>query len=184
LNYFLQEKTTAELLDDNRLIVWDIEKAREIYNNGFYGKPLGDPRPKEDFVNPLLLDPVEALYLVDNKIINIIKDGKKITKNKLKKMLEENFTDFKEKYQVYKDLRNKGYVVTPGIKYGCDFAVYENGPGIDHAPYVVQIIDADEELSAVEIVKAGRLATTVRKSFILAVPAKKNKYIEFNWWKA
>ena len=64
-------KPIAELLDDNRLIIWDIKQAREIYNNGFYGKPLGDPRPREDFENPLLLDPVEAQYLLEHKTIKI-----------------------------------------------------------------------------------------------------------------
>ena len=177
-------KPIAELLDDNRLIIWDIKQARKLYNNGFYGKPLGDPRPREDFEDPLLLDPVEAQYLVDKKIIKIHKNKKNLNEKKHRKILENNFNDFDKKYRVYKDLRDRGYVVTPGIKYGSDFAVYEDGPGIDHAPYIVQIIDSDEQLSAAEIVKAGRLAATVRKSFILAVINEEIRYLEFNWWRA
>lgn len=177
-------KPIAELLDDNRLIIWDIKQARSLYNNGFYGKPLGDPRPREDFEDPLLLDPVEAQYLVEKKNIKIYKNKKNLNQKKLRKILENKFNDFDKKYRVYKDLRDRGYVVTPGIKYGSDFAVYEDGPGIDHAPYIVQIIDSDEQLSAAEIVKAGRLAATVRKSFILAVVNKEIRYLEFNWWRA
>lgn len=180
----MPQKTTAELLDDNRFIVWDIHQAREIYFNGFYGKPLGDPRPSEDFETPLLLDPVEALYLLEKKKIKIKKGKTSIGENTLKKILEKNFTDFSKKYRVYKDLRSKGYVVTPGIKYGSDFAVYEDGPGIDHAPYIIQITEKGDTLSAADIVRAGRLATTVRKSFILAVLGDEIKYLEFNWWKA
>ena len=76
-------------------------------------------------------------------------------------------------------------MVTPGIKYGCDFAVYYEGPGRDHAPYVVQILKREEMISAAEIVKAGRLASTVRKAFIIAVVNEENvKFIKFNWWKA
>ncbi len=177
-------KPIAELLDDNRLIIWDIKQARILYNNGFYGKPLGDPRPREDFEDPLLLDPVEAQYLVEKKVIKIHKNKKNLNEKKLRKILENNFNDFDKKYRVYEDLRKRGYVVTPGIKYGSDFAVYEDGPGIDHAPYIVQIIDSDEQLSAAEIVKAGRLATTVKKSFILAVINEEIRYLEFNWWRA
>jgi tRNA-intron endonuclease len=184
VNGLLSQKPVAELLDDNRLIIWDIEQARRIYNNGFYGKPIGDPRPREDFEEPLLLDPVEALYLVEKKIIKIKKGKTGLNKKKLRIILENNFNDFNKKYRVYEDLRSRGYVVTPGIKYGSDFAVYEDGPGIDHAPYIVQIIDSEDYLSAAEIVKAGRLATTVRKSFILAVIYDEIKYLEFNWWKA
>jgi tRNA-intron endonuclease len=78
-------------------------------------------------------------------------------------------------------------IVTPGIKFGCDFAVYKYGPGVEHAPYMVSVKKAGSEISATEIVKAGRLATTVRKRFIIAVPdvaAEKTKYLIFKWFKA
>jgi tRNA-intron endonuclease len=40
-------------------------------------------------------------------------------------------------------------------------------------------------MSAAEIVKAGRLATTVKKTFIIAIPNPDNvEYLEFKWWKA
>jgi len=77
--------------------------------------------------------------------------------------------------------------VTPGIKFGCDFAVYKYGPGVEHAPYMVSVKKVGSDISATEIVKAGRLATTVRKRFIIAVPdleAKKPKYLIFKWFKA
>src|SRR4030043_253253 len=73
---------------------------------------------------------------------------------------------FETKYRVYRDLRSRGLVVTPGIKYGCDFAVYQHGPGVDHAPYIVQVWINGDLIDAAEVVKTGRLATTVRKSFI------------------
>ncbi len=174
----------AEILGDNRLVVWDIKQSRKIYNSGFYGKPLGDPRPKVDFDTPLLLDPVEALYLVEHKIIKIRKEKQSLSGKKFKQIAEKTFTEFNEKYRVYSDLRDRGYVATPGIKYGSDFAVYENGPGLDHAPYIVQIIGSEDQLTAAEIVKAGRLASTVRKSFVLAIVNDDIRYLEFNWWKA
>jgi tRNA-intron endonuclease len=180
----LPQKPIAELLDDNRFIIWEIEKARKIYNDGFYGKPLGDSRPKKNFEDPLLLDPVEALYLVECAKIKVKKGITTINKNRLRKILEKNSIGFNKKYRVYNDLRSKGYVITPGIKYGSDFAVYEDGPGIDHAPYIIKIIDSNENYDAAEIVKSGRLAVSVKKSFILAVVNGKIKYVEFRWWKA
>ena len=89
--------------------------------------------------------------------------------------------------RVYYALRKKGYVVTTGIKFGCDFAVYEHGPGIDHAPYMVQVKKRAEQITATELVRAGRLATTVRKRFIIAVPTggpTRIDYMMFRWWKA
>jgi tRNA-intron endonuclease len=106
---------------------------------------------------------------------------------KLRQICKRLYGEFDVKYAVYHDLRDNGLIVTPGIKFGCDFAVYRQGPGVEHAPYMVSVKDVEGELTATEIVKAGRLATTVRKRFIVAVPdAKKGKtrYLIFKWFKA
>jgi tRNA-intron endonuclease len=52
---------------------------------------------------------------------------------------------------------------------------------------MVSVKSAKAEITATEIVKAGRLATTVRKRFIIAVPdiEKENiRYLIFKWFKA
>ena len=104
---------------------------------------------------------------------------------KIKEICKSEYHEFDKKYQVYKDFRDKGYIVNPGIKFGCDFAVYEKGPGIDHAPYLIQVYSKNDEISATGVVLAGRLATTVRKQFILAIPsAKKVDFIALDWWRA
>jgi tRNA-intron endonuclease len=58
---------------------------------------------------------------------------------------------------------------------------------MEHAPYMVSVKKGDSSMTATEIVKAGRLATTVRKRFIIAVPdlTKRNtRYLIFKWFKA
>ena len=87
---------------------------------------------------------------------------------------------------MYKDFREKGYVINPGIKFGCDFAVYERGPGIDHAPYLVQVYNKNDNISSTAVVLAGRLSSSVKKQFVLAIPHSKNKidYLSLDWWKA
>ena len=157
-----------------------------LYEEGFYGKPLGIAKPKEEFTQPLVLDAVEGLYLLNKKKVTVNDiHGSKITFTDLMDRLSREIEGFEAKYSVYRELREKGYVVTPGIKYGCDFAVYEHGPGLDHAPYVMQIHGSEESLDAAEIVKSGRLAAAVRKSFIIAVEIEGDiRFLEFNWWKA
>ena len=157
-----------------------------LYEEGFYGKPLGIAKPKEEFTQPLVLDAVEGLYLLNKKKVTVNDiHGSKITFTDLMDRLSREIEGFEAKYSVYRELREKGYVVTPGIKYGCDFAVYEHGPGLDHAPYVMQIHGSEESLDAAEIVKSGRLAAAVRKSFIKAVEIEGDiRFLEFNWWKA
>jgi tRNA-intron endonuclease len=175
----------VEALADGRLVVWFIDDGRRLFNTDFYGKPLGNPKPKEDFNEPLILDLIEGVYLLEKKKIKVVSGGHKLTLPGLKKLGKEKLGRFDALYAVYRDLREKGFVVTPGIKYGCDFAVYEQGPGIDHAPYIIQVMRRDDPMSATDIVKAGRLASTVRKTFITALPGEEGvEYLEFKWWKA
>lgn len=183
------DKIRVELIE-NFLVVWDSTEGSNLYKTGYYGKPMGISKPKiPEFDVPLILDLMEGLYLAENdKIVVSENSGKtKVGLKKLRQKAKELYSEFEEKYAVYHDLRDSGLIVTPGIKFGCDFAVYKYGPGVEHAPYMVSVKKSDSDISATEIVKAGRLATTVRKRFIIAVPdmaAKKTKYLIFKWFKA
>jgi len=134
----------SELID-NRIIVWNVNDSKKLFNQGYYGKPIGIPKPKPDEINvPLILDLIEGYYLLEIKKITISKTKKQVTKRKMLEICRNEYHDFDEKYLVYKNFRDKGYIVNPGIKFGCDFAVYEKGPGIDHAPYLVQVYNRKE----------------------------------------
>ena len=153
-------------LVENRIIVWNTSDAKKLFASGYYGKPIGMPKPKPDEINvPLILDLIEGLYLLENKKISIHKSKKKISVKDLTEICRIEYHNFDKKYSVYKNFRDKGYIVNPGIKFGCDFAVYEKGPGIDHAPYLVQVYNKKDVLTSTGVVLAGRLATTVRKQF-------------------
>ena len=176
-------------LVENRIIIWDLQQSRTVFSSGYYGKPLGIPKPKStDFEAPLVLDLIEGCYLVErNKLKVHHTDGKQVPFAKIKRICKKQYVDFDADYIVFQDLRDKGYIVTPGVKFGCDFAVYERGPGIDHAPYLVQVFRATDDITATGVVLAGRLATTVKKQFILAIPRLKDKkvdYVGFDWWRA
>jgi tRNA-intron endonuclease len=182
-------KIKVELIE-NFLVVWDSADGSQLYKKGFYGKPLGIAKPKiPEFKVPLILDLMEGLYLADKDLITVYETSakRKVGLKKLRQKARQLYEEFEEKYAVYRDLRDSGLIVTPGIKFGCDFAVYKYGPGVEHAPYMVSVKKAGSEITATEIVKAGRLATTVRKRFIIAVPdlaTEKTKYLIFKWFKA
>jgi tRNA-intron endonuclease len=183
------QKIKVELIE-NFLVVWDSKEGSELYKTAYYGKPVGIPKPKTpEFDVPLILDLMEGLYLAEIERIEIYENPNETTVNlkKLRQKAKQLYDGFEEKYVVYHDLRDSGLIVTPGIKFGCDFAVYKYGPGAEHAPYMVTVKKAGADISATEIVKNGRLATTVRKRFIFAVPdlpSKEIKYLIFKWFKA
>ncbi len=185
----MTRKIVAELIG-TRLVVWTPGLGVELYRRGFFGKPVGIPKPKpdQDFSAPLVLDMMEGLYLQEKGRIKILESGtrKSVTRARLMRLAALTYKDFELGYLVYRDLRDRGFIVTPGIRFGSDFAVYEHGPGIDHAPFIVTGRTENDTMGPFEIVLAGRLATTVRKQFTIAVPRKKGRmdYLVFRWFKA
>ena len=186
----MSNNTEAELIG-TRLVVWDSGSGNELYRQGFYGKPVGIPKPKPDqeFTVPLILDLMEGLFLYEKERITPFTGTarRKVKRSALLKLAKETYRGFTLAYLVYKDLREKGYIVTPGIKFGADFAVYEHGPGIDHAPFIISVKEKKEAMGPFEIVRAGRLATTVRKQFIIAIPdatRERVDYLVYKWWRA
>jgi tRNA-intron endonuclease len=185
----MRKKIEVELIE-NFLVVWDSAEGSELYKNAFYGKPLGIAKPRApEFTVPLILDLMEGLYLVEEGRITVYEGSEKgkVSLKKLRQKAKQLYEEFDDKYTVYRDLRDSGLIVTPGIKFGCDFAVYKHGPGVEHAPYMISVKKAKADITATDVVKTGRLATTVRKRFIIAVPDLqkcKASYLIFKWFRA
>ncbi|MEM4700149.1 MAG: tRNA-intron lyase [Candidatus Nezhaarchaeales archaeon] len=184
----MEEKPRAVIIS-GRVMVWDVRHASKLYREGFYGKFLGVDKPKDvDVGRPLELSLIETLYLVEKARIEVIDvNGRPLTVDELRELgmrYEENFLD---QYRVYKDLRERGYVVRPGLKFGATFAVYKYGPGIDHAPFLVHVVPPNTKMSPMDVVRAGRLSHSVKKKFILATTnptTKELNYYMFTWFKA
>ena len=63
----------AELVD-NRIVVWDIKNSKKLFQDGYYGKPIGMPKPKIDEIDvPLILDLIEGYYLQLNHKFKYLK---------------------------------------------------------------------------------------------------------------
>lgn len=179
-------KVAVGELIENRVIVWDRDDARRLYSMGFYGKPLGISKPKGiSFDAPLVLDLLEAYHLVKEELLRVVdRSGRTIDPDGLKKRCSKEYSYFEEKFRVYEELRRAGFIVSAGMKFGSDFAVYEKGPGIDHAPFLVHVLRPEHKITANYVVLAGRLATTVRKQFVLAIANKRRSdSLVFEWWR-
>jgi len=176
----------------DKIIIENVEEAREVYRMGYYGKPLDISKPKspEDIKSPLILSIIEATYLLKKGLISVYTNvngaEKNFTYDELYNLGTTLLPRFNILYTVYEDLRDKNYVVRSGIKYGADFAVYNIGPGIEHAPYLVIVLREDDEISPNEILGFGRVSHSTRKELVLAIvnPITKNiRYIIFKWLK-
>nr|MDO8134104.1 tRNA-intron lyase [Candidatus Njordarchaeum guaymaensis] len=183
----VKEVITAELIGTH-VVVWNPKDGSTLYKEGYYGQPISIRKPKTfDFNCPVELSLLEALYLIEKQRIKLIDEKTKnlITAQQLREYGTKVYQEFDDKYLVYKDLRSRGYIVRPGLKFGADYAVYQHGPGIDHAPFVVHALPKGTTINPIETVRAGRLATTVRKKFIIATisPDLRVSYLIFEWRK-
>jgi tRNA-intron endonuclease, archaea type len=168
-----------------KILIFNPIHGSILYGFGrYFGTPVGIRKPKNHiFDRPLELSLFEAVYLLKQGII-LLKSHLKnaISHQDLYEIACKNYPKFDEKYLIYEDLRNKKYIPRPGQKFGADFIVYKKGPGVDHSSFCLQVLSGREKISSVDVVRAGRLATSVKKKFVLANPFTKG-YFQFKWYK-
>lgn len=161
-----EEKIVNGLLEHNKVIVF--EGWENIYEPGYYGKPLD---------NRLELSLVEACLLLKRGRINVIKNGKSINFKKLYKYSCNLDKRFPVRYRVYEDLRTRGLLVKTGLKFGCDFRVYERGVKLkkgpksakEHTKWIVFAVPEDYYCSFPELARAVRLAHNIRARMVWAI---------------
>jgi tRNA-intron endonuclease len=149
-------------------VVWDTKGAVSLYREGYFGKPIGIRKPRSmDFERPITLSYNESIYLAEKGRISIQGEGGEMESGELRESAA-NEKNFEERSLVYDKLKESGFVVKSGMKFGVDFAVYEYGPGLDHAPFLIHVFTQGSSITPTEIVRAGRLAASVKKKFIVA----------------
>lgn len=149
-----------------RIIVTEKEAVEELEKRG-YGEREGET---------LLLSPEEALYMVEKKLEFPIKSdkGRKMSYEALMKHFQKKDKEFPMKYLVYRDIRDRGFVIKTGFKFGSHFRVYSRGdkPGKGHAIWLVHCVPEEYTAEFPVISRAVRLAQNVRKKMIYAVVDK------------
>jgi tRNA-intron endonuclease len=181
----LPEKIPTKLIN-TRVVVFNPLYASYLYvKKGFFGSPLGISKPRlEYFSKPSELSLIEAYYLLERDEITVfdVKRNENLTSEEFYTLATSKHHKFEEKFIIYKDLRERGYIPRPGLKFGADYVVYKKGPGLEHSLFMVHVLPHDSEITAIDMVRAGRLATSVRKKFVIANPLTKSYYF-FEWFK-
>ena len=75
------------------------------------------------------------------------------------------------KYIVYRDLKDRGFVIKTGFKYGAEFRLYNRGggPGQSHSDYLVKVMFENYEIDSLDFASYIRVAHGVNKKFLLAI---------------
>ncbi|MCJ1357677.1 MAG: tRNA-splicing endonuclease subunit [Icmadophila ericetorum] len=70
-------------------------------------------------------------------------------------------------YALYKHLHEKGYYMSPGLRFGCEYLVYPGDPLRFHSHFLGIGADWDEEIDLIDLVGGGRLGTGVKKGWLI-----------------
>lgn len=166
--YFSRERVLTESSDN----------ARELYNQSRYGELLDDGRVQ--------LSLIEAMYLIEKKRL-FVHDSKNklIQAEAFLKKAQKSEPNFWVRYCVYKDIRNRGYIIKTALKFGADFRIYDRGvkPGEDHARWVVFPVHEASTLTWYEFAAKNRVAHSTKKRLLLAIIDAENDvtYYECRW---
>ena len=161
-----QEKKPAvqAIFVRERIITESSDEARTLYAKSVFGKIMEDGKVQ--------LSLLEALYLLEKKKIEI-KDGRKklLTPEEYLRKAQKVEPNFWVRYSVFKDMRNRGYIVKTALKFGADFRVYDRGikPGEDHARWVVFPVHEGEILTWYEFAAKNRVAHSTKKRLLMGI---------------
>jgi tRNA-intron endonuclease len=165
----------GELLEQ-RVVILNKEAFSELEESGF-GKI------SEDRIELTL---VEAMFLFNKEKLNVFVKGekkkKKLSKDELYDCCTKNERNFHARLIVYTDLRDRGFLVKTGFKFGTDFRVYERGVKLkkgpkamfEHTKWVVHAIPEEFSCSFPELSRAVRLAQNIRSEMIWAIVDSEN----------
>jgi len=124
------------------------------------------------------LDIYETIFLMKHGSIKL--KNKDITVNKILELAEDRIKFFSDMYSVYEDWRLRGYVIKTGFKFGTHFRLYfpgaspiREGDEWMHSRHVIHVFSRKSKMLISEWARAIRVAHSVKKTFILAIPGKK-----------
>ena len=157
-----KKKPIKSTIVEKRVITENSDEARELYNKSRYGIILNNGKVQ--------ISLLEALYLLEKERLEVL-DGrnKPIPFEKFLKRSKGAEPNFWVRYCVYRDIRNRGYIIKTALKFGADFRVYDRGvkPGEDHAKWIVYPVHESSTMTWYEFSAKNRVAHSTKKRLLI-----------------
>jgi tRNA-intron endonuclease, archaea type len=166
------------VLSKNLVTTENSDSSRELYNQSRYGVILDNGR--------IQLSLIEAAHLIEKGNLELVSENNRsIDLEKFIKKAKKLEPNFWTRYCVFKDIRNRGYIIKTALKFGADFRVYDRGvkPGEDHAKWIVYPVEEASTLTWYEFSAKNRVAHSTKKRLLIAVLDAENDvtYWEIKW---
>lgn len=141
----------------------------------------------ENYEGKIQYSLVESIYLLNKGKLEIEFNKKNLNKEDFFEKCRKIDKRIEIKYKVYKDLRDKGYIVKSALKFGADFRVYDKGqkPKQAHARWIVFVEYESHPLKWPDFSAKTRVAHSTKKKLLLAIVDQEGdpSYYEVNWIK-
>jgi tRNA-intron endonuclease, archaea type len=175
-----KKKAVRAILSEVRVITESSDEARDFYNQSRFGIIADNGK--------LELSLLEALYLMDKGRLEIKSEsGRKVSFETYIKKARKVEPNFWIRYVVFKDMRNRGYIIKTALKFGADFRVYDRGikPGEDHAKWIVYPVHEGSTLTWHEFSAKNRVAHSTKKRLLMGIVDAENDvtYYEIKWMR-
>ena len=148
----------------NEIVSVKIEEGSKrpiaLHEKSFFGKI------EENYLH---LSLIEACYLLEKNRLDIYENDAKCDLSSFIGLLKEK--NIYGKYVVYRDLKDRGYVIKTGFKYGSEFRLYDRGrsPGKGHSDFLVKIIYENFNINVLDFSSYVRVSHGVNKKLLLAI---------------
>ncbi|MFH1285227.1 MAG: tRNA-intron lyase [Candidatus Micrarchaeota archaeon] len=160
--------------EDLVTIIDDEVLGKELYSNywlGQFGSYKADQRGKLG-----KLDVYETLFMMKHCGLKL----KNSTQKSVIEFAKKRRPDFSAMYEVYEDWRLRGFILKTGFKFGTHFRLYfpgasptREGDEWIHSKHVIHVFPRNSKMIISEWARAIRVAHSVKKTFILAIPGRK-----------
>src|SRR5213596_4150262 len=149
-------------LSDDHVLVNDPAEASALYNRGYFGTPRSG--------GSLELDLLEAVYLVEAERLEVRRGGRAVSSRDLFRAAGTAVPSFEILYLVYRDLRQRGYIVESRSG-SVDFQVYPRGGAPKKTPskYWVRALSERAVFDLAELLGRAEEAAAVRKTLLLGL---------------
>jgi len=162
-----------------RVLTESIDEARNFYSKSAYGQIIEGGKVQ--------LSLPEALYLLEKGKLEITDGKKKLNVEEFIKRARKAEPNFWIRYSVFKDMRNRGYIVKTALKFGADFRVYDRGvkPGEDHARWIIFPVHEGETLTWYDFAAKNRVAHSTKKRLMMGIVDDEGDvtYYEIKWMR-
>ena len=149
-------------LTGDQIIVEDGAEASQIYNKGYFGNPQSG--------GSLKLNLIEATYLTEVGKLEVKKGNKTQDLEKLFRLGNNLVENFEIKYIVYRDMRQRGYVIKKGNK-PLDFRALPRGgvPGKNPSKFWILALSERGKFDIKKVIDTVEKVKRVKKILLLAV---------------